>query len=86
MYVHYETMENTSNTAQTSYSVYKGRGATGSRGQLTPLFQVWGPHMALDPFVVFTCAQSVVVVIYSFIHSFMYSFIQLTYCCSTDHR
>jgi len=38
-----------SNTTQTFYSVYRGRGATGSRCQLTPLFQVWGPYMALDP-------------------------------------
>jgi len=68
-----------SNTAQTSYSVYRGRGATRSRGSIDPTFQVWGPHMALDPslFVVFTCAQSVVVVIHSFFHLFMYSFIQL---------
>jgi len=31
---------------------------------------VRGPHMALDPslFVVFTCAQSIAVVIHSFIH------------------
>ena len=37
-------------------------------GQLTPLFQVRGPHMGLDPsfFVVFTCAQSVAVDIHSF--------------------
>ena len=52
----------------------------GPGGQLTPLFQVQGPHMSLDPslFVVFTCAQSVVVVIHSFIYSFSY--------CSTRHR
>ena len=41
----------------------------GPGGQLTPLFQVRGPHTALDPslFVVCTCAQSVAVVIHSFI-------------------
>ena len=42
----------------------RGRGATGSRGSIDPpLFQVRGPHMALDPslFVVFTCAQYVAV-------------------------
>jgi len=47
-----------------------------------PLFQVRGPYMVLDPslFVVFTCAQSVAVVIHSFIHSFIHSVIvvQLT--------
>jgi len=50
----------------------------GPGGQLPPLFQVCGPLMVLDPslFAVFTCAQSVAVVI----HSFMYSVIvvQLT--------
>jgi len=49
----------------------RGRGATESRGSIDPpLFQVRGPHMALDPslFVVFTCAQSVAVVIHS-LHS-----------------
>ena len=55
----------------------RSHGVQGVNG--SPLFQVRGPHMALDPslFVVFTCAQSVAVVIHSFIHSFMYSFIQL---------
>ena len=50
--------------------VIRGRGATGSRGSIDPpLFQVRGPHMALDPslFDVFTCAQFVAVVIHSFI-------------------
>ena len=61
-----------------------GRGATGSRGSIDshPLFHLRGPHMVLDPslFVMFTCAQSVAVVIHSFIHSFIHSVIvvQLT--------
>ena len=67
-----------SNTAQTSYSVYRGRGATGP-GVNWPHFSGVGSTYGAWPslFVVFTCAQSVVVVIHSFFHLFMYSFIQL---------
>jgi len=66
-------------------SLSSGRGATGCRGQLTPNFRcgvhITSHHItwrkrkqaskALDPslFVVFTCAQSVAVLIDSFIRS-----------------
>jgi len=55
----------------------RGRGATGSRGSIDPpLFQVRGPHMARDPH--FFCRVHLCPICScSFIHSFIYSFIQL---------
>jgi len=52
----------------------RGRGATGSRGQLTPTFSGAGSTYGAWP-LTFSC--SLLPNLYSFIHSFIHSFIQL---------